>query len=126
LKSNDKLLIRNYEGFYLDDIPTFSVFFECSVFLYNYDKLTDKYFLNRESSIIDVNYELSFHVLYITNDDKSQSHFLYVSNPDKLINGKVCPHCGSQWFDTKDKNRHFSGDYEKHVSQCKLNDGKIY
>jgi hypothetical protein len=88
--------------------------------MYNREK--DVYYLDHELSSIDKDFKVRFNVLYITNDDNTQAHFLFVSSPNRLINGKICPHCGSQFFNMKEN---YQRKFETHTAKCIKNGGKL-
>jgi hypothetical protein len=119
-----KCIEEDYYGFDFVDIPDFSEVIHISVFLYRYDCKDKTYFFDPEYSVINLNFKTEFHVLYIENENSTEAHFLFVSNPEKLINGKVSPHCEAQIFNMKN-NSHIARDFETHVKKCKANGGKI-
>jgi hypothetical protein len=126
LGTTDKAILDAYQGFDLTDIPTWAEMEKCSVFLYIYDREDKRYLLSRELSYIKTYFEGEPNrTLYVTNDDNTEAHYIHVSDSDKLIGGKVCPHCGNQWFEQDDKNRNFAKKYKNHVDKCKINGGKI-
>ncbi|KAA6362970.1 MAG: hypothetical protein EZS28_041503, partial [Streblomastix strix] len=67
----------------------------------------------------------TFNILLVsdTNENQAIYHVFNVTNTEGLTREKYCPHCYQQSFDPKDD--HFKRDYDNHVKQCKINDGKI-
>ncbi|KAA6402266.1 MAG: hypothetical protein EZS28_002212 [Streblomastix strix] len=136
--------ITAYKGFdVVDELNKFIIKKMINVNIFYYDNDGKFYYLgerkqnNKIKNIrIEDNSELqqdeptvenlpTFNILLVsdTNENQGIYHVFYVTSTDGLTRQKYCPHCYQQSFDPRDD--HYKRDYQQHVSQYKINNGKI-